>query len=473
MIAVQAITLQRRRIGRMPRDLRRGTARLAAMRVSRLEFINTSAMAVGAWSMGVASLRGQGVRVDATALRQRLEALSAFGRPAGGTFADGVSRVAFSDADVAGRRYVLDVMRAAGLQPRIDPAGNIFAKRAGTDPSLPPVLVGSHIDSVPNGGNFDGDLGSLAAISLIEALDRANVRTRHPLEIVVWSAEEGVAFGRGLAASRIVAGDVKPADMDAMWNGLRRGDAVRKIGGDPDRIMDAVRPKGAHHAYLELHIEQGATLERDRVAVGVVEGIVSIERYSAVVAGFANHAGATMMVDRQDALVAASRLTLAVREAVTARPGKQVGTVGQLNVEPNAPNVIPGVVRMTIEVRDLSSATLSAIMTDIRQRAAAIATQSKTTIEITELSRNPPALAEEGVQRAIERAARTMGMSTRRQPSFAGHDAQMMAVLGPMGMIFVPSVAGISHSPRELTTWDDCANGANVLLATVLEVDRT
>ena len=168
-------------------------------------------MAVGAWTMGVATLRGQGTRVDATALRQRLEALSAFGRPAGGTFADGVSRVAFSDADVAGRRYVLDVMRAAGLQPRIDPAGNIFAKRAGTDPSLPPVLFGSHIDSVPNGGNFDGDLGSLTAIGVIEALDRANVRTRHPLEIVVWSAEEGVAFGRGLAASRIVAGDVKPA----------------------------------------------------------------------------------------------------------------------------------------------------------------------------------------------------------------------------------------------------------------------
>ena len=443
------------------------------MRLSRREFIQTSAMAAGAWTMGRAIPGAQGARVDALKLRERLEGLSVFGRPAGGSFQDGVSRVAFSDADVAGRRYVIDLMRAAGLQPRIDPAGNIFAKRAGTDASLPPILFGSHIDSVPNGGNFDGDLGSLAALGVIEALDRANVRTRHPLEIVVWSAEEGVAFGRGLAASRIVAGDVKPADMDAVWNGIRRGDAVRKIGGDPDRIMEAVRPKGAHHAYLELHIEQGGTLERDRVAIGVVQGIVSIERYSAVVTGFANHAGATMMADRQDALVAASHLTLAVREAVTARPGKQVGTVGQLNVEPNAPNVIPGVVRMTIELRDLATPTLTAIMADIRQRAAAIATQSKTTIEITELSRNPPALAEEGVQRAIERAAGSVGLSTRRQPSFAGHDAQMMAVLGPMGMIFVPSVAGISHSPRELTRWEDCANGANVLLGAILETDRS
>ena len=236
-------------------------------RVTRRTFLSRAGTAsVAAIAAGPAILRARpqapAVRVDAAALRARIEALSVFGRPAGGTFADGVSRVAFSDADVDGRRYVIDLMRAAKLEPRVDPAGNIFARRAGADASLPPILFGSHIDSVPNGGNFDGDLGSLAALGAIEALDRANLRTRHPLEIVVWSSEEGVAFGRGLAGSRIVAGDVKPADMDAVWNGLRRGDAVRKIGGNPDRIMDAVRPKGAHHAYFELHIEQGGTLEK-------------------------------------------------------------------------------------------------------------------------------------------------------------------------------------------------------------------
>jgi N-carbamoyl-L-amino-acid hydrolase len=441
------------------------------MRVSRRQFITTAAVAPAvvrrsfAWQAGGA--------IAAAQLQARLEALSTFGRPAGGTFADGVSRVGFSDADVAGRQYVIGLMRTAGLQPRVDPAGNIFARRAGTDPALKPILFGSHIDSVPSGGNFDGDLGSLAAIGVIEALDRAGTRTRHPLEIVVWSSEEGIAFGRGLAGSRIVAGDVKPADMDAVWNGLRRADAVRKIGGNPDRIMDAVRDKGAHHAYLELHIEQGGTLERDHVKIGVVQGIVNIERYTVVVTGVANHAGTTMMVDRQDALVAASQLTLAVREAVTAKPGRQVGTVGQLNVEPNAPNVVPGVVRMTIELRDLSSETIATILADIRQRAAAIARQSKTTIDIAELTRNPGAPAHEDVQRAIERAANGLNLSARRQPSFAGHDAQMMAVLGPMGMIFVPSVGGISHSPKELTTWEDCANGANVLLNAVLEVDKT
>jgi N-carbamoyl-L-amino-acid hydrolase len=421
---------------------------------------------------GAPAVRAQGARVDALALRQRIEGLSVFGRPKGGTFADGVSRVAYSEADVAGRGYVMDLMRAAGLEPRIDPAANIFARRAGSDASLPPILFGSHIDSVPAGGNFDGDLGSLAAIGVIEALDRTRIVTRHPLDIVVWSAEEGVAFGRGLAGSRIVAGDVTPADMDAVWNGLRRGDGVRRLGGAPDRIMDAVRRKGAHHAYLELHIEQGGTLERDRVSIGVVEGIVAIQRYTAVVTGFGNHAGTTPMAERQDALVAASRLTLAVREAVTARPGRQVGTVGQLNVEPNAPNVIPGAVRMTIELRDLSTQTLDSILADIRDRAKAIAAATRTEIAISDLSRNPPAMAAEDVQRAIERASATLGLSARRQPSGAGHDAQMMAQLGPMGMIFVPSVGGISHSPRELTTWQDCANGANVLLEAVLAADR-
>ena len=441
------------------------------MPVTRREFLATTGLSAAAFVTG-AGASSQAPRVDGAALRSRIESLSVFGRPANGTFASGVSRVAYSDADVAGRRYVMDLMRAAGLEPRIDPAGNIFAKRAGSDASLPPILFGSHIDSVPSGGNFDGDLGSLAALGVIEALDRGSVRTRHPLEIVVWSAEEGVAFGRGLAASRIVAGDVKPADMDAVWNGMTRAECVRKIGGSPDRIMDAVRPKGAHHAYLELHIEQGGTLERDKVSVGVVEGIVAIQRYTAVVSGFGNHAGTTPMDQRQDALIAASLLTLSVREAVNAKPGRQVGTVGQLNVEPNAPNVIPGVVRMTIELRDLSTDKLNDILADIRQRAAAIAAGTKTKIDINDLSTNPPALATEDVQRAIERASSSLGLSNRRQPSGAGHDAQMMAQIGPMGMIFVPSVAGISHSPRELTTWEDCANGANVLLAAVLEMDK-
>lgn len=435
--------------------------------ISRRSFLGVVAAAYA----GRAAFAVQQPRVDDTALRERLEALSLFGRPPGGTFSDGVNRVAYSDADLAGRKYVLDLMRAAGLDPRIDPAGNIFGRRAGTDPTRPPILFGSHIDSVPSGGNFDGDLGVLSSLGVMESLAAAGIRTRHPLEMAVWSAEEGVAFGRGLAGSRIAAGEIAPADMEMVWNGLRRADAIRRIGGNPDRIMEAVRPKGAHHAYLELHIEQGGTLDRSGVPIGIVEGIVAIERFTATITGFANHAGTTPMAERQDALVAASYLTLAVREIVTSEPGRQVGTVGQIEVSPNAPNVIPGSVRQTIELRDLSPEKLARLAEGIRARAAQIAASTKTAIQIAPLSSNKPALATPAVQDAIGRASRAAGLGTARLPSAASHDAAMMAQLGPMGMIFVPSVGGISHSPKELTGWQDCANGANVLLNAVLDVD--
>jgi N-carbamoyl-L-amino-acid hydrolase len=229
---------------------------------------------------------------------------------------------------------------------------------------------------------------------------------------------------------------------------------------------------GAHHCYLELHIEQGGTLERAGVPVGVVEGIVAIDKYDAVVTGFANHAGTTPIAERHDAMLAAAHLTVAVRDAVTRLPGRQVGTVGHIEVTPNSPNVIPGLARLSIELRDLSPQKLVAMMDDIRARAREIAANTQTAIEFTQTMRAAPASADGDVQHAIERAGQALGLGTTRLPSGAGHDAQMMAQLGPMGMIFVPSVGGVSHSPKELTRWEDCARGADVLLRTVLEMDR-
>jgi N-carbamoyl-L-amino-acid hydrolase len=290
--------------------------------------------------------------------------------------------------------------------------------------------------------------------------------------MVIWAHEEGFAFGRGLACSRIAAGDITPADLDEVWNGMRRADAIRKIGGHPERIADAIRTKGSHHCYIELHIEQGGTLERAGIPIGVVEGIVAIDKYDAVITGAANHAGTTPIAERHDALLAAAHLTIAVRDAVTRVPGRQVGTVGHIEVTPNSPNVIPGLVRLSIELRDLTPAKLVTMMDDIRARATEIATNTRTTIGFTKIMQAAPAVATPEVQRAIESSAHALGLDSSRLPSGAGHDAQMMAVLGPMGMIFVPSVGGISHAPQELTHWDDCARGANVLLATVLEMDR-
>jgi N-carbamoyl-L-amino-acid hydrolase len=410
--------------------------------------------------------------IDARRLRERLEALSVFGRPPGGSFADGVSRVAYSDADLQARQYVMGLLKDAGLAPRIDAAGNIVARRGGADAALPPLVIGSHVDSVPNGGNFDGALGTLAAAEVMQTLETRRLVTRHPVELVVWTNEEGVAFGNGLCGSRAAAGELEPGELDRVWNGLAFRDAVRKIGGDPARIAEARRAPGSIHAYLELHIEQGGVLDRAGIPIGVVEGIVAIERHEAVVHGVPNHAGTTPMPDRRDALVAASELVLAVRQVVAAEPGRQVGTVGQLVVTPNAPNVVPGVVRLTIELRDLDETKIARLREAIRRRAGEIATQTGTAIDISPTSFHRAAPADPRVQEAIEEAARRLNLPTRRLPSGAGHDAQMMARIGPMGMIFVPSVGGVSHSPRETTRWADCANGAAVLLDSVLAVDR-
>ncbi|HXA52402.1 MAG TPA: Zn-dependent hydrolase [Candidatus Acidoferrum sp.] len=408
-------------------------------------------------------------RINAARLRRHIEELSVFGRPAGGTFADGVSRVAYSDSDVAGRAYVSKLIEAAGLKPRVDAAGNIFARRPGSDPSLPPVLFGSHTDSVPNGGNFDGDLGTLAAIEVIQTLNEAGITTRRPLEIVDWQNEEGYAFNNGLAGSRAAAGHLDKGELDATWNGITKADAIRKIGGHPERIAEAQLAKGAFACYLELHIEQGGTLEKSGTPIGVVEGIVAIDRYDVEVTGFANHAGTTPMPERQDALVAASYLTVAVNEIVRGTPGRQVGTVGQLNVSPNVPNIVPGSVKLVVELRDLSGKKIEGLAEQIRTRAQQIATQTRTKVDMRAAAHHDAALATPDVQKSIEAAAGKLGLATARLPSGAGHDAQMMSLLGPMGMIFVPSVKGISHSPKELTSWEDCARGADVLLLAVLD----
>ena len=408
--------------------------------------------------------------IDAARLRNRLERLSYHGRN-GATFADGVNRVAYSVPDLTARAWIIDEIKGMDVVPRIDAAGNIFA-RFGGQPNQPPILFGSHIDSVPTGGNFDGDLGVMSAFEVIQAVQAAKIQTRHPIEMVVWAHEESTAFGVGTAASRIVAGDIQAGDMDRVWNGMKRSDAIKRIAGNPDQIESAVRAKGAWHSYVELHIEQGGTLDKAKTPIGIVEGIVAIHRYDVVIEGQVNHAGTTPMNERHDAMVAAAQLTLAVRDIASQRQGRQVGTVGRIEIEPNSPNVIPGRATMSVEFRDLSEPVLRELGDAVKARGAEIAKQTGTTIHFTLASTNVPAMATSGIQEAIGRAAAGMNLDTMRLPSGAGHDAQQIARLCPMGMIFVPSVGGISHSPKELTRWEDCANGANVLLRTVLELDQ-
>ena len=297
-------------------------------------------------------------RIEASVIQAHLEALSVFGRPVGGTFQSGVSRIGYSDSDIAGRKFIMDLMKSAGADVRIDAAGNIFASRRGSQPSLPPVLFGSHIDSVPGGGNFDGDLGSLASVEILRLLNDLRIKTRRPLTAVVWACEEGSFAGTSLNGSRVAAGKTGPQELNQVSRGLTKGESIRQIGGDPLHIERALIETATYHAYVELHIEQGGVLAKERIPVGVVDGIVSIDNYDVLITGVANHAGTTRMSDRQDALIAAAALTLGVREIVVSEPGAQVGTVGRLDIVPNAVNVIPGEVQMSIELRDLSSAKL-------------------------------------------------------------------------------------------------------------------
>lgn len=439
------------------------------MNTTRRELLaGLGALSLGSMSFSsLAQSPSSSLSVDSARLQRTLEELSVFGRPAGGTFADGVSRFAYSDADLEGRKYAMQLLRDAGLALRVDAAGNIFGRREGRDRTLNPILFGSHIDSVPSGGNFDGQLGSMAAVEVARTLKDRGITTQHPLQIVFWANEEG-----GTVGSKAVLDGLPSSELNRVINGIRIEDGIRKIGGDPTRLEEGRMMPGSIHCYLELHIEQGGNLDKAGIPVGVVEGIVSIDEYEVEIRGFANHAGTTPMPERHNALLAAAKLIELVQEVVTRDPGRQVGNVGHLEVFPNARNVVPGLVKHTIELRDLSADKIAVMGAEIQRRSQDIARQTATEISIRQTEHDPPAIATPVVQRQIEEAAASLGLKTMRLPSGAGHDAQNMAKLSPMGMIFVPSVAGISHSPKELTRWPDCANGANVLLQTILQVDR-
>ena len=444
----------------------------APLNMDRRSFIGSAALAaVSAALPRALHAQASPLRVNDERLRRNLEGLSQFGRPAGGTFESGVSRTAYSDADVAGHKFVMELIRAAGLEPRFDAAANVLATRAGTDTSLKPILFGSHIDSVKNGGNFDGDVGSLGAIEVLQTLNEHNLRTRHPLKLVIWSAEES-NYGSGLSGSRAAAGQLEPGEMDRVQNGVRKRDAIRKLGGDPQHIASARMNKGDFAAYFELHIEQGGTLDAAGIPIGVVEGIVGIDDYEVTVRGFANHAGTTPIPQRKDALLAASQMIMAVREIATSMAGPQVATVGQISASPGAPNVIPGEVKFTVDMRDLDGHKLAAMGEQLQKRLPEIAACNGCTVEIEKTGSHAAALTAEPLRKAIEQAADSLGPRHTRLPSGAGHDAQMMALLGPIGMIFIPSIGGISHAPGERSRWEDVANGANVLMQTILELDK-
>ncbi|MGZ8378051.1 MAG: M20 family metallo-hydrolase [Gemmatirosa sp.] len=407
---------------------------------------------------------GAPLRVNGARLNGWLASFDAIGRTP-----TGINRVGYSEADLAGRTFTLDLFRQAGLTPRIDAAGNIFGRLEGSDRTRKPILIGSHVDSVTDGGNYDGPVGTFGAIEVARSLREQNVRLRHPLDVVVWSNEEGGTIG-----SKCAIGEITPADLDKV---ARSGKTIREgiglVGGNVARLPDAVLRKGDVACYIELHIEQGGLLEKAGLQIGVVQGIVGLRWFEVTITGFANHAGATPMDQRQDAMLAAARFTVAVNDAVTREPGRQVATVGRMTVSPNTTNVIPGQVVLTVDLRDLDAAKIARFTERFEALGREIGTATRTTFTFKRTVDSEPAIADAAVMGWIESSASSLGLTRQRMPSGAGHDAQEIARIAPMGMIFVPSVGGISHSPREFTKPEDVAHGADVLLNAVIAADRS
>jgi N-carbamoyl-L-amino-acid hydrolase len=405
------------------------------------------------------------IKVNQNRIENRIFELAKFGKgPDGKGY-----RVAFTKGDVEGRAWFVEQMKNAGLEVTIDFAGNIVGKRKGKDAALKPIAFGSHIDMVPDGGNYDGCVGSISGLEIMEILQENNLVTRHPLELIIFSDEEG-----GLTGSKALAGGFDRDRLSVFsQSGLTIGDGVNAIGGNADQISSSVRKKGELLAFLELHIEQGGILEQENIQIGVVEGIVGIEDWEVTVEGFANHAGTTPMNMRHDALLSAAQLIIAVNEVITSREGRQVATVGKISAQPGAYNVVPGKVVLGLEIRDLSHDKIWDLFREIEKRAADIAKADGTKITFkNQLLGAIPAMTDKSIQDKIVQSVKALGFTYQHMPSGAGHDSQDMALIAPIGMIFVPSVGGISHSPKEFTKAVDMANGANVLLQTILALDK-
>jgi N-carbamoyl-L-amino-acid hydrolase len=307
----------------------------------------------------------------------------------------------------------------------------------------------------------------MAAVEVAQTLADARLMTRHPLEFVVWSNEEG-----GKTGSRAVGGYVEASEFDLPSLGEKTlGDGMRFLGGNPNAIAEVAREQGEAAAYLELHIEQGAILDQRGIEIGVVQGIVGIRRWNITVDGVTNHAGTTPMDQRQDALYAAGRLMTLIRELVTAEPGTQVATIGRIQAFPGAPNVIPGKASLSLEIRDLSMDKIGRLFGAIREASQALAEETATQIRFEQFYESLAAPTDERWQDIVRASASELGLSTLYMPSGAGHDAQSLAGVCPIGMIFVPSRDGISHAPSEYTSPEQIANGANVLLHSLLSAD--
>lgn len=406
--------------------------------------------------------------INAARLNRTLDELGQFGETP-----DGMNRLAFSPADIASREYTIGLMREAGMTTRIDAAGNIIGRRPGTDDSRPAIALGSHTDTVPLGGKYDGALGVLGAIEVVRTLAEQGRATRHPIETIVFTNEEGTRFHRWLIGSRAMAGMLEPEDLAAVdAEGVTLAQRMADIGGDLSRVDQAARRPGELAAYFELHIEQGPYLYRSGTPIGVVTGITGRAVFELEINGRSNHAGTTPMGERSDALAAAAKLVVYVQKMAAQDEICRVATAGTLDVRPNAVNVIPGRANVGVEFRDLEMSALEAAERELTRIAQETERQDSVTITINRHRFTDPVPITPAMQEWAAEAAQRAGFPSQRVPSGAGHDAQAIAAIAPMAMLFIPSRDGISHAIEEYSTPQDCANGAQTLLELLLLADE-
>jgi beta-ureidopropionase / N-carbamoyl-L-amino-acid hydrolase len=404
-----------------------------------------------------------GLSINCDRLNRSLFQLAEIGKLPNG----GVCRLAFSIEDMLARQLVQSWMVEAGMTVRTDAAGNIIGHYGGRLEKAAALATGSHIDTVPVGGRYDGCLGVLAGIEMVRVLNENNVQLQHPIEVIVFTDEE-----RSVIGAKAMAGEIKEGpDYYARLDGTSIQACLEKIGGDWSNIAAAKRDRTQVAAFVELHVEQGGVLEHQATSIGVVDGIVGQYRFAVTVAGRMNHAGTTPMNMRKDALVAAAQVVLAVNNIAVETLGDQVATVGCLNVSPNATNTVPGKVDLRIDLRDLSQEHLEYLVTLMEREFEAIAAATDTQITMRETLHILPTLAAPPIKDTIQQVCESARLSYLHLPSRAGHDAQEMGRFTDMGMIFVPSRDGLSHSQDEYTSPKDCAQGANILLKTFLALD--
>ncbi|MBI3962625.1 MAG: Zn-dependent hydrolase [Deinococcus sp.] len=409
----------------------------------------------------------QALVVDGRRLQQRLEELARIGATAGG----GVTRLALSDQDKAGRDLFCSWLRAAGLAVSVDAMGNIFGRRPGTDPQAPPVLSGSHLDTQPQGGRLDGALGVMAALEVAGSLNDHRIRTRRPIEVVAWTNEEGTRFSPGTIGSGVFSGvyDLDFAYSRTDREGRTQGAELKRIGYQGP-VPCRPRPLTA---YIELHIEQGPVLEANHNQIGAVTGVVGINWLKVTVNGEANHAGTTPMHLRHDPLVAAAAMVSAARHTATTLGHSLVATVGRLEVQPNSTNVIPRQVLFTIDLRGPGDQLIKVAREQLELAMAQAAQSEGVSVQIEPLYEVAAVQFSLQCITTVEQAAARFGYTQQRIMSGAGHDAQYLSRLCPTGMIFVPSKGGKSHTETEDTDWDDITRGGNVLLHTLLDLAGT